>query len=85
EGDLFITITESDLVNLVKLIRDSDFRMGENIGVISYNETPLKDLLGITTVSTDFAQMGETAAEMILEKRTDTVKNAFHFTERESL
>jgi len=85
EGDLFITITETDLVNLVKLIRDSQYQLGEDIGVISYNETPLKELLGITTVSTDFAQMGTTAAEMILEKRIDAIKNPFYFTERDSL
>ncbi|MDN3634839.1 GntR family transcriptional regulator [Neolewinella lacunae] len=84
-GDLFITIVEADLVNLVKQIRDTEMHLGQDIGVISYNETPLKDLLGITTISTDFSQMGRTAAEMILDKRVEKIKNPFHFIYRESL
>ncbi|CAH1001863.1 hypothetical protein LEM8419_02771 [Neolewinella maritima] len=84
-GDLFITIEESDLVSLVKQVRDKEFVLGEEIGIISYNDTPLKDLLGITVISTDFDQMGQTTAELILEKRIDRVKNPFRLIERESL
>lgn len=85
KGDLFITIAESDLVNLVHLIRENEYVLGEDIGVISYNETPLKELLGITVISTDFKKMGESAAAMILNKVDETVKNPFRFIERESL
>ena len=84
-GDLFITIVESDLVNLVKQIRDKEMTLGEDIGVISYNETPLKDLLGITVVSTDFDAMGKTAADLILDKRTEKIKNPFRLIERQSV
>lgn len=84
-GDLFITIEESDLVSLVKQIRDKEMELGNDIGIISYNDTPLKDLLGITVMSTDFDQMGRTAAELILEKRVDQVKNIFRLIERESM
>lgn len=85
KGDLFITIEESDLVNLVKQIRDQEFILGKNIGIISYNDTPLKDLLGITVISTDFQKMGETAAQMILNKEKGKVKNPFHFIDRNSI
>ena len=85
EGDLFITIVESDLVELVKQIRDKGMRLGENIGVISYNDTPLKDLLGITVISTDFDQMGKSAAELILDKRTEQIKNPFRLIDRKSI
>ena len=54
KGDLFITIEESDLVNLVKQVREDEFKLGSEIGIISYNDTPLKELLGITVISTDF-------------------------------
>ncbi|MEM1358571.1 MAG: GntR family transcriptional regulator [Bacteroidota bacterium] len=84
EGDLFITIAESDLVNLVKQVRDSSLQLGKDIGIISYNETPLKDLLGITTISTDFEQMGASAAELILNQRSEVIKNPFRYTERAS-
>ena len=85
EGDLFIIIEESDLVNLVKQIRASNLKLGKNIGVISYNDTPLKELLGITVVSTDFVKMGETAAEMILNNKKGNIKNSFNFIDRNSI
>lgn len=84
-GDLFITIEESDLVNLINEIRDKEFVIGEEIGVISYNDTPLKELLGVTVISTDFEAMGETTAQMILNKEKGKIKNPFHFIDRKSL
>jgi len=84
-GDLFITIEESDLVNLVKQIREMEFILGKEIGIISYNDTPLKELLGITVISTDFKMMGETAARMILNKEKGKVKVDFNFIDRNSL
>ncbi len=85
KGDLFITIEESDLVNLVKQIRATDLEIGKDIGVISYNDTPLKELLGITVLSTDFVKMGESAAEMILNNKKGKIKNPFNFIDRNSI
>ena len=85
KGDLFITIEESDLVSLVKQVRDKKFVLGEDIGIISYNDTPLKELLGITVISTDFNVMGETAARMILNKEKGQVKVPFNFIDRNSI
>lgn len=84
-NDAYIIIEESDLVNLIKQVRDKKFTLGKDIGVISYNDTPLKDLLGITVVSTDFQVMGETAAYMILKKKKEEVKNVFRFINRHSV
>jgi DNA-binding LacI/PurR family transcriptional regulator len=80
--DLYITIRERDLVKLVKQVRDRHFKLGEDIGIISYNDTPLKELLGITVISTDFNKMGTTAAKMILDKKAHTAKNDFNFINR---
>jgi hypothetical protein len=85
KGDLFITIEETDLVNLVKIIRDSEFVLGKDIGIISYNDTPLKELLGITVISTDFKVMGETASTMILHKEKGKIKVPFNFIDRNSI
>lgn len=85
KGDLFVTIEESDLVNLVKQVRENEYKIGEEIGIISYNDTPLKELLGITVISTDFKIMGETAANLILNNKIDCVKVPFNFILRESL
>jgi len=83
--DAYIVIEETDLVNLVKQIRDKNLFMGKDIGIVSYNDTPLKDLLGITVISTDFKVMGETAAYMILKKKREIVKNIFRFINRHSI
>jgi DNA-binding transcriptional regulator YhcF (GntR family) len=85
KGDLFITIEESDLVSLIKQIQDNEYVLGKEIGVISYNDTPLKDLLGITVISTDFKKMGNDAAKMILKKENGKIKNPFNFIDRDSI
>ncbi|GLB51261.1 transcriptional regulator [Neptunitalea chrysea] len=86
EKDLYITIQERDLVNLVRQIRKADnLELGKNIGIISYNDTPLKDLLGITVISTDFKAMGESAAYMVMKNKKERVKNVFKYIERNSL
>ncbi|MTB50351.1 GntR family transcriptional regulator [Lewinella sp. W8] len=85
KGTLYLTIPEADLVNLVRSARDQGLQPGKDIGIISYNETPLKDLLGITTVSTDFVEMGRKTAELLGEKRLERVKNPFSILYRDSL
>lgn len=83
--DLYITIEENDLVSLVKQTRDLGLKLGEDIGIISYNDTPLKELLGITVISTDFKKMGVQAAQMVLDDKRDIVKNDFNFIDRNSV
>ena len=62
-----IVADDTDLVTLLKLAANQGFKAGREFGVISYNDTPLKEILagGITTLSTDFTQMGRTMAAMV--------------------
>ncbi|MFC4870087.1 GntR family transcriptional regulator [Negadavirga shengliensis] len=83
--DTFVVIEENDLVNLVKQVREQGYTLGKDIGIISYNDTPLKELLGITVISTDFKLMGETAAYMIKKNKREAVKNIFKFINRGSV
>ncbi|MDX2246340.1 MAG: substrate-binding domain-containing protein [Bacteroidia bacterium] len=87
EGTAFVVIKDEDLVQLIKYLRQTEFKAGENLGIISYNETPLKEVLldGITVMSTDFARLGETAADMILNNRSDHIENPFRLIRRKSL
>jgi len=61
--------------------------VGKHVGVISYNETPLKKIIlnGITTISTDFQMMGEKTAALIMEQSTEHVRIPFYLTMRSSL
>lgn len=85
--EAYITMMEDDLVALVKKIKDSGLKVGKEIGILSYNENPLKEILldGISVISTDFQLIGETAAKMILENRKGFVENPFQLIVRNSL
>jgi len=83
----YISLMEDDLVILIEKIINSGLSVGKNVGVISYNETPIKKIIlnGITTISTDFYLIGEKAAQLILDKSTQQVAVPFHLTLRQSL
>nr|WP_315154090.1 GntR family transcriptional regulator [uncultured Flavobacterium sp.] len=83
--DAYIVIEESDLVDLVQQTKAKKLILGKDIGVISYNETPLKSLLDITVISTDFKGMGMLAADQILSNKKEIIKNEFKYIERSSL
>lgn len=87
KGEVYINLMEDDLVDLIDKIISIDFKIGKEIGVISYNDTPLKRFIlnGLTTISTDFKQMGKSAAELILNNQTSKIENPFYLTLRKSL
>jgi DNA-binding LacI/PurR family transcriptional regulator len=87
EGEVFINLMENDLVILIEKILATKLKVGKHVGVISYNETPLKKIIlnGITTISTDFQMMGEKTAQLILEQSTDHIEIPFYLTQRASL
>lgn len=86
-GEAYINLMEDDLVILIERIISLNMTMGKDVGVISYNETPLKKLIlnGITTISTDFKCMGTMAAEMIKNKEIAQKEVPFYLTLRSSL
>ncbi|HMF72840.1 MAG TPA: substrate-binding domain-containing protein, partial [Flavitalea sp.] len=86
-GQAYIVIDDIDLIHLIKSIQQKGFMVGKDIGIICYNETPLKEILlnGISTISTDHYQMGKAAAELILGQKTDRIKNQFTLISRASL
>ena len=87
KGEVYINLMEEDLVTLIEKILLHDYKIGEEIGVISYNETAIKKIIldGITTISTDFKMIGEKAAELILNKSVDHIEADFYLTLRNSL
>ena len=86
-GEAYIVIEETNLVNLIKSCRSGELKVGKDVDIISYNETPLKEILldGISIISTDHAKMRETAARLILENRKEKIKNPFTLILRKSL
>jgi len=87
EGEVFIVLREEDLVTLIEKVQLLKLSIGQEVGLISYNETPWKKVIlkGITTISTDFQQMGQIAARLILDNSRKQVEVPFHLTLRHSL
>jgi len=86
-GTVYINLMEDDLVEVIEKTIRLNLKPGKDIGVISYNETPIKKIIldGITTISTDFKLMGEKTAELVLSNSTDHIAIPFLVTERNSL
>ena len=70
-GQVYLTIKDSDLVEVVKAGFKKDFQIGKDFGLISYNDTPIKEITGggITVISTDFGLMGEKAAAFVTNRQ----------------
>ncbi len=78
-GDAFVVVDDRDLEFLVRYSIEKQLVLGTDMGIISYNEAPLKGIVasGITTISTDFAQMGKSMAEMVLNGKREKIDNPF--------
>jgi DNA-binding transcriptional regulator YhcF (GntR family) len=87
KGEVYVNLMEDDLVNLIEKIIADKLQIGKDVGIISYNETPLKKLIlnGITTISTDFEMMGRKTAELVLSQSTEHIAIPFYLTLRPSL
>ena len=84
-GTTYVVVEETDLAEIVKKVRLSNYELGHQIGIISFNETTLKELLNITVITTDFEAMGYTAASLLLDNKRIKVKNPFYMIRRGSL
>lgn len=85
--EAYFLISDHDLVNMVKLAKDYKYKLGKKFGIVSFNNTMLKEVVagGITTISTDFKEMGKTLAEIVLNKKFSQVRNPSKLIVRNSL
>ncbi len=69
-GQAYLVIKDSDLVKIVKDCKRNEYKIGNQVGIISYNDTPMKEIVGagITVISTDFVRMGKDCANFIVSK-----------------
>jgi DNA-binding transcriptional regulator YhcF (GntR family) len=87
KDDAFLVVSDLDLVELLKTCLKKRWKPGKDVGIISYDETALKEILagGISVISTDFKKMGETAAYMIKKRIYRKIANPCSFIPRKSL
>jgi len=70
-GQVYLVIKDIELVEIIKAGLKKGFQLGKDFGVISYNDTPMKEIVegGVTVISTDFKKMGELAAGFVKNKQ----------------
>ena len=87
QGTIYLTPEDREIVSILTASQKQNLKVGRDFGLISYNDTVLKEILcgGLTTLSTDFVQMGKTVVEMIREKEIRTVRNPWRLIVRKSL
>ncbi|WP_423127487.1 GntR family transcriptional regulator [Gaoshiqia sp. Z1-71] len=87
QGEAYFIPSDRNLVRLVKMAAEQNLALGTDLGIVSFNDTVLKEVVagGITTISTDFNQMGATLANMIVEKHRDQLANPAALIRRNSL
>lgn len=84
---VYIVINDDDLVTLVKKIKKLKWIPQKDIGVLAYNDSPLKEILldGITVVSTDHQKMGRQIADLVSNPNGQILENPFELIIRNSL
>jgi len=67
KGGLYFLVSDRTLAGFLDQCEEKGFEPGKQVGVISYNETPMKKYVknGITVISTNFELMGQMAARFV--------------------
>ena len=89
-GTLYVVLCGqlgTDHFTIMREVINKGYSLGKEIGLISYNDEPVNEFIcgGLTCISSDFQQMGRSAAEMINGHRMSSVHNPFQLVTRASL
>lgn len=85
--EVYVIPNDRDLVSVIEKSKLQNLKLGQDFGIISYNETTLKKVVanGITTISTDFRAMGKIMSEMIIGGKKVQIENKCALIVRNSL
>ncbi|HAE30504.1 MAG TPA: hypothetical protein DCF89_05260 [Flavobacteriales bacterium] len=86
-GDVFLVLTEKALASTVLSLQKSKLILGETVGIISYTDHPINEILagGITAISPNFKGMGRLAAEAVLSDKKISASIDYDIHMRKSL
>jgi len=67
KGEANLIVSHGDLIEAVKICKSKGWKLGEDIGIVTFNDAPMLEVIenGITSISVDFRQMGALAARFI--------------------
>lgn len=75
---------DETLFTINRIVEQKKLKIGSDIKIISYNETPICELVlgGLSTISSDFSEMGRMCAEMIKDGNMSKIKCPFRMIRR---
>jgi len=87
KGELYLLVSDRTLARFLDQCHQRNLVLGVDVGVISYNETPMKKYVkeGITVISTDFELMGKKIAEFVVTGEKTNLIIPTRLTIRKSL
>ncbi len=84
---IYLLYSDTELINLLKELEIRNWIPGKEIGIISYDDTPMKEILagGISVLSTDFKNMGTLVVSFINGAPFEQYSNPSQFILRNSI
>jgi DNA-binding transcriptional regulator YhcF (GntR family) len=68
KGKVYFTLDNYAVFAMLKECKAKKLKPGKDLGVLSHNDEPAKELIGITTYSADFSLMGRMAGEFVMRR-----------------
>ena len=84
-GIAYIVSTEYDLAYILKYCRKVGLEPGKDLGILSFTDTPLKELLDITVITADVIWTEDSAALPAGHKEFKHARNPVRIIQRTSL
>ncbi len=84
----YILFLENDIIRFINYVNKKGLKLGQDIGLLSYDDTPIKQILaedGITTISNDFIKMGKLAGRMVHNRQKGKIASPCSLIVRGSL
>jgi DNA-binding transcriptional regulator YhcF (GntR family) len=68
KGKVYFTLDNYAVFAMLKECKGKKLKPGRDLGILSHNDEPAKELIGITTYSADFSLMGKKAGEFVMRR-----------------
>ncbi len=87
KNEAYLVITDKDLIKTINFCKTTNWRLGKDVGILSYNETPMKEVIrdGISVVSCNFEQMADEMAGFLKQPQNIQETIPIKYIKRNSL
>ncbi|WP_439698299.1 winged helix-turn-helix domain-containing protein [Mucilaginibacter sp. AW1-7] len=85
KGKVYFTLDNFALWQIMRDCKTQKLKPGKDLGVLSHNDEPAKEIIGITTFSADFSNMGKMAGHAVLSKEKIQLTVPMNLFERHTL